>query len=74
MYREIASAKIIEKRGDRSRRELAESVDNKISEMDLYYFENHGRRPSAKKLPYLLKALGATFDEISEPVDLGVAR
>lgn len=74
MYREIIGAKIIEKRGNRSRRELAESVGKKISEMDLYYFENHNRQPSKNKLPHLLKALGATFDEISEPVDLGVAK
>lgn len=74
MYREIVPSKLIAKRGNRPRRELAESVNKKVTEQDIYAYEKAISRPSPKKLPYLLQALGATYDEISEPVDLGIAK
>jgi transcriptional regulator with XRE-family HTH domain len=64
--------KIRAKRGNRPRREIAAAVDYKVTEQDIYGYEKGIARPSPKKLPYLLQALGATFDEVSEAVDLGI--
>lgn len=73
MYREIVATKIREKRGDRSRDAVAKSVDYKITEQDLWGYEKGEWKPSAKKLPWLLQALGTTYDEISEPVELALS-
>jgi hypothetical protein len=69
MYREISPAKIIAKRGQRSRSEVVKDID-KLTEQDLYGYEKGLWKPSKDKLPFLLKALEATYDEISEPVEL----
>lgn len=70
MYREISPQKIIEKRGRRTRREVLKKINFVITEQELYAYENSVYKPGRKKLPYLLKALDCTFDEISEPVQL----
>lgn len=72
MFRVIKPEKILEKRGSRTRKAIAELVDNKLTEMDLYGYEKGKWSPSQEKLKYLLKALDTTFDEISEPVDLAL--
>lgn len=70
MYRVISPAKIIKKRGTRSRREIAESVGNKVTEQDLYSYETGKWKPSDKKVPHLLLALECDYEDISEPVEL----
>lgn len=73
MYREISPAKLIEKRGSRSRKEIEMASGRQITEQDLYGYELGKWKPSPKKLPHLLQALGATYDEVSEPVELVAA-
>lgn len=70
MYREISPQKILAKRAKRSRRDIAVASENKITEQDLWGYETGAWRPSKKKLPHLLKALNATYNEISETVEL----
>lgn len=70
MYREVSPSKLIAKRGSRTRKEVELASGRKLTEQDLYAYEKGLWQPSSKKLPYLLAALGATYDEISEPVDL----
>lgn len=74
MYREIDPRKLIEKRGNRSRKliaELAQGPTKKpLTEQDIYGYEKGLWQPSKEKLPYLLKALETTFDEVSQPVEL----
>ena len=72
MYRTISPNKIAEKRGNQTRRAIVEKVNFVITEQELFAYENDKYKPSAKKLPYLLKALNATFEEISDPVDLAL--
>lgn len=72
MYREINPDKLIAARGKRSRGSLSRSVDKAITTQDIYCYEIGRHRPSPKKLPYLLKALGVTFDDVSDPVDMSV--
>lgn len=73
MYREISAAKIREKRGERSRKAVVEAVDNQVTEQDLWAYENKKWKPSKEKLKHLLVALNATYDEISEPVELALS-
>lgn len=73
MYREIIPAKIREKRGERTRRAVAEAVDG-LTEMDIYSYEANKHKVTRDKLPKLLQALGVTFEDISEPVDLGISK
>ncbi len=73
MYRIISPTKITKKRGEQTRRAVVAKVDFVISEQELFAYENGLYKPSSKKLPYLLKALNASFEEISEPVDLALA-
>lgn len=70
MYREIVPSKIIAARRGRPRKAIAESVGNRVTEMDIYSYEKGLHRPSKDKLAQLLKGLNVTFDDISEPVEL----
>mgnify|MGYP003657183194 CR=1 FL=1 len=72
-YRKIIPAKITEKRGKRSRREIVEASGGKFTEMDLYSYEKKKHNIPQDKVPFLLVALGATFEEISEPVTVTTA-
>lgn len=69
MFREIVPEKVIQARGKRTRGEVARVVGNKVTEQDIYCYETGKHLPSKKKLPYLLLALGTTYDNISEPVE-----
>lgn len=73
MYREIIPAKIEAARGKRSRKSIAESVGNRVTEMDIYSYEKGKHRPSRQKLAPLLQGLGVKFDDISEPVELALS-
>lgn len=73
MFREIKPEKIIQKRGKRSRQDVVEAAGGKLTSQALYTYEKGLSRPSPKVLPYLLKGLNTTFDEISEPVELAVS-
>lgn len=75
MYRVISPSKIRALRGTATRRSIVERAGDVISEQELYAYEKEtgGYKPSDKKLPYLLKALDCSFEDISEPVDLSVA-
>jgi len=73
MMRTILPTKLIEKRGDRTRREIVEAAESKFTEQALYSYEKGLSKPSVKKLPYLLKALGTTYNAVSAPVDLSIS-
>lgn len=73
MFREIDPNKLLKKRGTRSRREVAAAAGFKVTEQDIYCYEKGLHKPSTKKLPYLLKGLDTTFEEVSEPVELSLA-
>lgn len=72
MYRVISPHKLVEKRGDRTRKQIVDPFKGFLTEQDIYAFERGLHRPSEKKLPYLLKALNAKWEDISEPVELAV--
>jgi hypothetical protein len=73
MYRVISPKKLIEKRAARPRSEIVALSFGMLSEQDLYSYEKGLHRPSDKKLPYLLKALNCTYEQITEPVELTAA-
>ena len=73
MLRDIVPEKIVQKRGERSRKAIAEASGGVVTEQDLYCYEKNLHRPSMKKLPYLLKGLGVKYEEITEPVELAVS-
>ncbi len=70
MYRRISPDRIKEIRGDRTRRAVIEPVRDNLTEQELMAYEKGLYRPSEKKLPYLLKGLGCSYDDISFPVEL----
>jgi hypothetical protein len=73
MFRVVKPEKIIEKRGERSRQEIVDAAGGKLTNQALYAYEKGLSKPSPKVLPYLLKGLNTTFDEISEPVELALS-
>lgn len=70
IHRLVNSQKLRNARGVRTRSELSQAVEGKVSIQDIYCYEKGIQRPSLKKLPYLLKALGVEFEAISDPVEL----
>jgi len=62
----ISSEKIIKARGDRTRSAVCEAGRNQFTEQDLYNWEKNNNQPSLKKLPYLLMALGVSYDDLTE--------
>lgn len=70
MYRVISPKKILERRGSQTRKVISDRSDGKISEQELYAYENGVYRPSDKKLPFLLKGLNCLYEDITEPVEL----
>ena len=69
----LSPAKIRAKRGDRTRREVLAPINNVITQQELMSYEKGYYKPSDMKLPYLLKALNCSYEEIAEPVDLSIA-
>ena len=70
MYREISPNKLKELRGMRTQGQVADATGGKISAQEIGQYELGRYKPSVHKLPYLLKALNATWEQISEPVEL----
>lgn len=73
MYRRITPEKIKAARGDRTRKAIALSVENKVTEQDIYNYEKGACKPTEEKLRYLLAGLDTTYEAITEPVELAVA-
>lgn len=73
MYRKIKPSKITEQRGTRTRKAIAELTGGQISEQQIGQYEKGQYKPSERTLPYLLAALGCTYEDISDAVDLVVA-
>ena len=57
-------------RGERSRRAIATASNGVFSDISLLSWENEDYKPKDDKLPVLLRALGCSFDDISDEVDL----
>lgn len=74
MYRVIDPSKIRQIRGNRTRKDVLGRIDFQISQQELYAYELGKYRPSEKKLPYLLKALNCTYEDITRPVEVSVVR
>lgn len=74
MLFKINPKKLVEKRGNRSRREIVELSGGRINEMNLSYWEREtkGWQPSLSKLKVLLEVLPASIEEITDPIDLSV--
>jgi len=64
----IIPAKIISARGGRTRKQIADASHDKITEQDIYNWEKGLNLPRIDKQPYLLRALGVSFEEISEEI------
>lgn len=73
MYRRINPTKITEKRGNRTRKLIAELSDGRISEQQIGQYEKGSYRPSEESLLFLLNALGCTYEDISDEVELAIA-
>lgn len=72
MLSEIKGQKIKERRGNRSLKDVAEAANNVFSDVALMKWEQDKMKPKRDNLTALLKALGCTYDDISEPVELGL--
>lgn len=72
-YKRIVGNKIKTRRGDRSMRELVALGGSRFSPAALYKWENDKAQPTNDKLPYLLKALDCSLDDISETFTLAIA-
>ena len=72
MYREINPDKIRQARGKRTRAAIVQAGNGELSEQNLYGYEKGKWQPSKQKLPHLLNALGASYDDISDPVELAL--
>ena len=70
MFRKLKTDKLIELRGERSRRAIAELTDFNLTEQDLYGYEKGNYQPTIKKMPYLLKVYNVEYQEISEPIEM----
>lgn len=71
-YRIIKGDKIKEQRGGRSVRDIAREADGRFCIAALSKWERGVCQPTLEKLPYLLKALGCGYEDISEPVSLAL--
>lgn len=72
MFRVINGKKIKTQRGNRSLREIAEASGKLFTDAALSEWENGAYKPKDDKIPALLKALGCSFEDISEPVDVSL--
>lgn len=76
MYRKFSPKKVRERRGQETRKVVIARVPGKISESELAAYEKEraegGYRPSDEKMLHLLHALNCTYDDISEPISLGM--
>ena len=72
MIRVIKPELLLQQRGDRTRKQIADQTGFKVTQQDIYAYEKGVNYPSLKKLPFLLNALGCTFEDVSEPLDMGI--
>lgn len=72
MLRRIKGEKIKQARGERSLQTVADASGGRFSDVSLLSWEREDYRPKEDKLPILLKALGCSYEDISEEVDLSV--
>lgn len=70
-FRIIKGEKIKAARGNRRLSDLAEAAG--VTRVAWWQWETGIYTPSNDKVPVLLNALGCAFEDISEPVDMGVS-
>lgn len=74
MFRVIKGEKIKKQRGARSLREVAKASNGAFSDVSLYEWEKYGSgggyKPKDEKIPALLMALGCSYEDISEPLEV----
>ncbi len=73
MYRKINPKKIKDQRGDLTRKKIAELSGLSEQQIGQYEKVHGGYKPSEASLPYLLKALGCSYEDISDEVELSIA-
>jgi hypothetical protein len=70
----MLSPELIEKaRGDRTRQDIVTAGAGRFSEQDLYNWERGNNMTSVKKLPFLLTALGVSYDDLTVDVKIDPA-
>lgn len=73
MYPIFSPEKIRKQRGSRTRREIVEPVSDHLTQQDLFLYEQGKVKPSLDKLPFLLKGLGCSFNDIVDQIDVQAA-
>jgi transcriptional regulator with XRE-family HTH domain len=71
-FRTVKGELIRKKRGERSLKEIAELSGNKFTRGAIFQWEKGDYKPTDDNIPYLLKALDCSYEDISEPVDMAV--
>ncbi len=66
MFRVINGSKIKKQRGKRSLAEIATASGNKFTDVALLSWEKEEYKPKDDKVPFLLSALGCSYEDISE--------
>lgn len=81
MFRVIKGEKIKKARGNRSLREVAEAAGHAFTDAALCSWEKYdwqkaqgktAYKPTDDKIPALLAALGCSYEDISEPVEIAL--
>lgn len=72
-FRVIKGELIKDKRGDRSLKEIADLSGSKFTRGALFQWEKGEYKPTDDNIPALLQALGCSYEDISEPVELAVS-
>lgn len=69
----IIPKKIADVRGTRSRADVVKSSGSEFTEQDLYNWEKGKNAPRPDRVPYLLKGLNCTSDDITEEKSFQIA-
>jgi len=73
-FRKIKADKIRKVRGARTLQEIADASGGQFTKGVLWQWENsRNRKPSDDNIPILLMALGCSYEDISEPVEVAYA-
>lgn len=73
-FRVIKPEKIKKARGDRSLQDIADAAGGRFTRGALWQWEQeNGTKPTDENIPRLLEALGCSYEDISEPVELQAA-
>jgi hypothetical protein len=70
MFRVIKGEKIKRMRGTRSLREVAAASNGAFTNAALSEWESGNYKPKDSNVPALLVALGCSYEDISEPVEV----